>query len=409
MSQISRIYCICGGFGFPIGTASTKRVILIGRALISAGMSYHVWHIGPSPFSENTQRSGVYQDISWEYLSPSIKRPANKWLRMIYFICGCFVLPFRLFRNRRESCVYLYYQGDAINLWVLFVCRILGIPVAQECCEWWPGTNKASRFNRWMYNHIMFRFSDGALPISTLIEMRIRKVAKEGYPILRVPVLVDSDEVYQECDQIPRTQGTDHPYIFWCGMVDGYMRDPQFLIRTLGIIKTKYAMKLNLVLAGPCSDAVRKELIQEASKAGLLQEQIIITGFIQERELFRLATHAAVTLLPLWNDDRSKSRFPTKLGLYIAAGRPIITCGIGEILNFLHDQETALFAPSNDEDTWARTISFAIKDHDLCSCLIKRMQKDILQRVDYRGIGSSLKSFFISLYENNAMKMKRNQ
>ncbi len=394
MLRISRIYCVCGGFGFPIGAASTSRVMLMGRALLSAGVPFHVWHLGPSSFPENTKKSGEYQGISWNYLSPSIERPGNKWLRMLYFLWGGMALPFVLLRCRRNACVYLYYQGDAINLWVLMVCRMLGIPVAQECCEWWPGTPKESRFNRWMYRCIMFRWSAGALPISTLIEKRIREVAREGYPLLRVPILVDAERVRQESSSPPSTPDTGQPYVFWCGAVDGYIRDPLFLIRVLGALGWRQEMRTRLVLAGPCSDAAKIKLMREASDTGLEPTQVVITGYIPENELFRLATHAAAMLLPLWDDDRSRSRFPTKLGLYVAAGRSIVTCAIGEIVHYFQDKETALFALPGDEAGWASTIAALIKDRELCARLVARMEMDVLPRFDYHGVGPELKSFY---------------
>ena len=254
-----------------------------------------------------------------------------------------------------------------------------------------------------MYQHIMFRLSTGALPISTLIEKRIREISGKEYPLLRIPVLMDTNEVRQEFSQTPMTLGSELPYIFWCGTVDGYIRDPLFLIRVQGVMIQKYAIKTRLVIAGPCSNAARKELLNEVSKAGLEPGDVIITGYIPENELFRLTTHAEATLLPLWDDDRSKTRFPTKLGLYVAAGRPIVTSTIGEIPHFLKDKETALFATANDEQSWAGKIASLIKNQDLSAQLVKRMHEDeVLQRIDYRKISSALGLFFNHIYATKA-------
>lgn len=395
------IYCICAGFGFPVGTASTKRIMLLGRALHSVGVPFHVWHIGTSSYPQNVDRKGEQGGISWEYLSPVVRRPDNCWLRALCFIWGFSLLPFKLAKHRQYICVYLYSQGDLINLGVLIVCRMLRIPVAQECCEWWPGTPDEKPFRRWMYHRIMFRWSRGALPISKLIEERIHNLARIDYPTLKVPVLVDVDEVHQERNHPPTTPETDKPYLFWCGMVDGYKRDPLFLIRVLGEMKRLYSLSPLLVLAGPCSVKVNEELLAAASKAGLSQTQISITGFISEAELFRLATHAAVALLPLWDDDRSNSRFPTKLGLYAAAGRPLVTSPIGEILHYLQDKETALFAPAGDECIWAEVIASVMVNPELSSTLVEHMQAYVLPQFEYRNLGPALKDWFGKLHNQN--------
>lgn len=131
-----------------------------------------------------------------------------------------------------------------------------------------------------------------------------------------------------------------------------------------------------------------------ASEAGLEHDQIIATGFIPETELFRLANHAKVALMPLWDDDRSKSRFPTKLGLYAAAGRPVVTSPIGEILHYLQDGETALFAAVGDEVAWADAIAKVLQDEGLACQLSERIQNDFLPRVEYRAVGPTLKEWF---------------
>lgn len=392
-----QVHCVCGGFGFPVGTASSNRIMLIGRALRSEGISFHVWHIGPSSFPDNIHKRGEHSGITWEYLSPSIRRPNSRWLRLLFYLYGCFLLPFYLTPFRRKICIYLYYQGDVIDLWTLLVCRLLNIPVVQECCEWWPGTTEETRFNRWMYNRIMFRWSTGAFPISNLIEGRIRDVACTNYAVLKVPVLVDADEVQKQCDNEPESQWIRKPYIFWCGMVDGYQRDPHFLIRILGKLGTQYGCWPYLVLCGPCSDSVRRELFEAVKKNGLDVDQVVIAGFVPQTELFRLVTHAKVLLLPLWNDERSKSRFPTKMGLYVAAGRPIVSSPIGEIANYLQDGHSALFAPVDDEMAWADCINRLVKDEALCERTARKARSDVLPRVEYRDVGPSLRGFFSNL------------
>jgi glycosyltransferase involved in cell wall biosynthesis len=255
-----------------------------------------------------------------------------------------------------------------------------------------------------MYQNIMFRWSTGALPISKLIEERIKKLARSDYPVLRIPVLVDADEVGRESNQTPTTPGAVHPYLFWCGMVDGYKRDPLYLISVLGEIGRRYALWPRLILGGPCSDTARKELLVSASEAGLEQGQVIATGFLPEKELFRLSTHATVALLPLWNDDRSATRFPTKLGLYAAAGRPVVASPIGEISHYLRDRETVLFASAGDVSAWADAIATLMNDPDLCARLVDRMQSDVLPLFEYRSVGPILKEWFDELYWKRGKK-----
>ena len=391
-----QVHCICNGLGFPLGTASTQRIMLLGRALQESGTPFHVWHIGTSFIPGNTLKKGARDGVTWEYLSPAIDRPDNRLIRYFYFLYGALQLPLRLWPARKNAKVLLYSDGGLLHLWMIACCRMLGIPTAQECCEWWPGTPRQTLLNRWMYRSVIFRWSQGALPISRLIETRIRRSAKAGYPILRIPILVDPAEVMREKERAPQTPGSDQPYLFWCGVLDSYLPDALFLVRVLGCLSRGRINPPRLVLAGPCGEKTREALAEESAKAGLADGQLILTGFIEESEVFRLATHAQLSLLPLWDDDRSQSRFPTKLGLYAAAGRPVVASPIGEIPHFLEDDETALFA-AGDEAAWSRTILRLLEEEGLARKIAVGMEKKFLPQVEFRNFGPSLKSWFENL------------
>jgi glycosyltransferase involved in cell wall biosynthesis len=393
-----KVVCICGGFGFPVGTASTNRILLMGKALAAAGVPLHVLHLGPSACYANTEPCGNCDGVSWEYLSPSVKRPAGRWLRLLYFLWGGLLLPLRLFQFRKKAWAYIYYQGCLLGFWALLWCRLLRLPAVQECCEWWPGTGTSAdnRFARWIYEKIMFRWSAGALPISQLIEERLCKLSRPGYPQLRVPVLVDAQEVRAEDEQAPSTLGTDQPYFLWCGMVDGYMRDPKLLVAALGCLAAQ-GQRPRLVLCGPCSASSREELTVAARGAGLDAAQVVIAGFVSDIELNRLATHAAGLLLPMWDDDRSRTRFPTKLGLYAAAGRPIVSCAVGEIAQFLENNVNALFFPPGDARALAERLRRLLTEPELSERLGATVRRNIAPQFDYRTHGPRLATWYRAL------------
>ena len=81
VAQIAAPYevvCICLGVGLPHGIAATPRVIMVGQALLLAGIRFRVLHCGPSPLAVNTQRSGVFEGIPFEYTS-AVRRPAERF------------------------------------------------------------------------------------------------------------------------------------------------------------------------------------------------------------------------------------------------------------------------------------------------------------------------------------------
>ena len=72
-----QVICVCGGIGFPIGANGAPRIINVGRALQATGIGFRVLHCGPSPAAINTQTSGVYRGVPFEYTT-WLTRPGNE-------------------------------------------------------------------------------------------------------------------------------------------------------------------------------------------------------------------------------------------------------------------------------------------------------------------------------------------
>lgn len=390
----TNVYCVCGGFGFPYGTASAKRIALIGRALTSTGVSFQVFHVGPSPFAGNSRKRGWYKGMGFHYLGPSVRWHGSFVVRGLCYLLGGLELFFRLLACRKEGAVYCYYQGNGMNLWTLLVCWVLKIPVAQEACEWWPGTEHETVFSKWMYTKVMFRLSRGALPISKLIEQRIKTVASPSYKICSVPVLVDP-EANAGCDPRPLDR-PQQPVFVWCGMVDGYKRDVFFLIDALALLRSEAGKKSVLMIIGPCSDSMRSALLSYADVKHVSRERIDIRGYVTDEELWGHCAKAQALLMPMWGDDRSSSRFPTKLGQYLAAQRPVVTCAVGEVRRFLSDDTAFLYTPG-DLESLAHALERCMGDPAQVGNIVRRATTSVLPRLDYRPYGPVINRFFKGL------------
>lgn len=390
------VVCICGGFGFPVGVASSKRILLIGRGLVEEGADFEVLHIGPSAIPENTERSGEVGGVRFKYLSPSVRASKYWWVRVLCYLWGAIALPAALWR-RAPSVVYIYYQGGLMNLWALCCSRILGIIAVQEACEWWPDTPKKSSINSFLYRYVMFRLSSGALVISPGIAERIHKVSTRNYSQIRIPVLVDPFE-----EQCPRGPEIDLSCksrftLLWCGAVHAYLDDVRFLIDALYRVTSCYKVDAVLRVCGPCDELLKEKLTEYASQRCIDVGHIHFTGFVSDCFLWQYCVNADALVMPLWNDDRSVTRFPTKMGLYVAAGSPIVTAAVGAIPDYLDHEETALFYEPGDSDSLAKSIYRLANERELGKKLSENASRTVLSRLDYRTHGKRLKDWLSSL------------
>lgn len=387
------VVCICGGIGFPKGGASSHRILHLGKGLIEAGVQFKVLHIGPSVVAENASASGRYSGIEYQYLPSVVKASPRRLIRMLYYGIGGILLPFRLFCYHRSSIAYIYYQGSILGLWAMLCCKLLRVPLIQEACEWWVGVDKASRFVRFMYLRVMFRWSDCALAISKSIEERIKQVSAPKYPVFRLPVLIDVNRVSLDTAiRKSRLIPTD-PYFLWCGSLDAYKEETLFLLKAFRLVKVHKTCSAKLVLVGPTSDWTRRQMEANLNDESLSHSDVLLPGYVAESDLQALAQTARALLLPMWNNPRSQTRFPTKAGLYVSAGRPIITAAVGSIAEHFDDRETAMFYTVGSADSMGDVMVRLLEDPALADLIGREARMSVLPKFDYREQGRRFRTW----------------
>ncbi|MCU1275614.1 MAG: hypothetical protein JWO48_3045 [Bryobacterales bacterium] len=394
-----QVICVCGGHGLPL-SAVEARIVNIGKALQAAGVAFRLLHCGPSPIPLNTRRSGVYQGISFQYTTP-VRRPENFAARLFVYLWGITELTLRLFRLRflcARTAIYLYIMDGPLYLYVACVCRLLGFPIVQEMCEWFPSFRR-SAFSDWLYRKPIFAMATGILVISRLIDRRVRErsvVANPGLQIYWLPSLVDSHR-FVEASPLEDNGTETVPNFVWCGI--GYTEDILFLVRVLALVNHEgYRCKLRVLSAafvgwGP--DMIR----DYAREHGLPPDAIHLMGCVDDRTLESCYKSATALLLPLWDDERSRTRMPNKLAEYLASGRPVITCGVGDLLDFLADGVNAYLSKPGDERNFADNMMAVLRDPCRATQIGAHGQRTCIERMDYRSQIDGLAGYFINCIE----------
>ena len=388
------VICICGGYGFPLGNASAARITIVGKTLLQEGINFSLLHCGPSPSSINNQKSGVYEGIPFEYTT-SVRRPQNWFARVLVYVWALVGLTIRLARssNRSNTLVYLYVSDSPLNLYAGCLCRLLGIPVVQELCEWLPSEPTCSAFNRWLHKKPIFKLATGALVISKAIEERVRKRSRElNVPLLvhRLPSIVDAKRF---ADATPTSDGVAEriPHFAYCG---SWLKDVFFVLRALAVVKHRgYECKLAII--GEWAESRRDAILQQARENGL-SDNVVLTGVLDERALEASYKAAAGLLAPLWDDDRSKTRLPNKISEYLASGRPVIACKVGDLTDFLVDNVNAFLAEPGDETDFAEKMIALLSDPDRAEQIGAAGQQACMAYLDYRAHIPQLTKFFLA-------------
>ena len=411
--------CVCGCEGYPYGFGGTSRITLVGKALQAAGLKFHILHCGPSPLVANTRRRGIHEGISFEYTT-SLARPENKVARLLVYAWAGMGLALKLVRLRgaqQQIIVYLYAMSGPFNLIAGVLCQSLGIPLIQDMCEWWAEDPKCSALTRWLFRRRMFRASTGLLVISKAIENRARERAAKINPrlaIYRLPTVVDFDRFAVAL--MPSEPAKNHiPNFVWCGTIDGWLADVMFLLSALAQVRRSRPCRLTLI--GRYSDAKAATIKQKAASLGLSvvdrfsgsangsllpRGDVCLTGWVDEANLLSCFRDAAALLLPLWDDVPSRTRMPNKLGEYLASGKPVITCSVGDLTDFLVDGVNASLAKPGDSLDFADRMLAMLDDPEMAARIGAAGRQICAQHLDYRAHASHLARFFEDCLEQPA-------
>jgi glycosyltransferase involved in cell wall biosynthesis len=100
------------------------------------------------------------------------------------------------------------------------------------------------------------------------------------------------------------------------------------------------------------------ELINELQ----LQDKIEYVGELRREEIPDFIINAELLLLPRPDSRQAEGGFPTKLGEYLASGNPVCATKVGEIPDYLVDNESAFLANPGDIDSFAYAIDRALSD-----------------------------------------------
>lgn len=345
-------------FGFPEGMAATNRVRLLGRALIEQGACVRVMctRVSERPGEEHNRRViGTADGIAFLYTPGTTVRSDSFFARRCREAKGYIAALHELARLRRRGeldCVYLAAipEGWRPSVWLLV--RWLGhldTPVVAELNElpgdvdWLPGGIRS------LPGGLSRRLSHlagvtGAVAISMwLAEWATAEATRiaRAIPVVEVPIVVDAGE--QEVTPYPR----GGPPTFVYSASSGYGRAVTLILKAMQRVWRRYP-DCRLIVTGMNPDTVAGLVAREGLQAAVDDGRVAGVGYVDRARLLKLFRDASALVIPLFDDLRSRARFPTKIGEYLVSARPVVTTSVGEIERLFLDGETAYVCPPGD-------------------------------------------------------------
>ena len=274
---------------------------------------------------------------------------------------------------RMASCysvVFVYGPGWIFKLSTMTASKIRGKRVATELNEKPYSIEGGSRrdilrdlfkpFHKVCLTKIVFPKFDGFIVISEPLARYTRFYGKDKAIICKVPILVDF-ELYQkkvgkpDChlSYIVNTASlNDHK--------DGIINVFKALTRVIN-----RGFDLHFYLTSRVSP---KELLIEIDtiiSENKLEGRVTFLDGLDEETLLSYQAHCSMLVLNKVETEQNRYNFATKLGEFLALGKPVITTAIGEVKHYLKDNISCLYVDPSNEIEISDAIIRLLKDESL--------------------------------------------
>ena len=367
---------------FPNGMAGTSRLRLLSRALVESGADVLVLCSQASerpPQVENTALRGEVQGVRFEYMTWTTARHDSLFMRRIIAGWGWVHTAWKLAGLRWSGHADVaYVWPDAAPRWHHLagqvVLRALSTPGVWELNEK-PWSLTPPTIVRRLWSPLAGMA--GVVPISGFLTEWVGDEARRlrrFVEIIEVPIVVDVEE--QPLSDYP--VGDPRTVVFAGSPV--YGKTIRFIFTAMQRV-WKEVPDCRLVVAGANEGDPRALWLYEEARQ---EPRICVPGYVDREELLALYRQASALLIPMFENANAIARFPTKLGEYLASGRPVVTSAVGEVPRFLQDGLSAIVCAPGDADAYAEAILALLRDPGTAAAIGREGRRVAEERFDYR-------------------------
>lgn len=405
MKRMPCIIIVGGTWGFPYGMASSRRVALLARALISTGYRVEVIHttISERPGNViNKEPEGYFKGIHFQYATgTTIASPSFLIRRVVQFKGKLKTISLirQISKGYDLKGIIIYSrQINAVAI-ISLVGKLLNVSVVLELNEWPVARKRISSFRHLMANAFCSLspfMVDGCIVISRFIEKKIRAIRPSlSRNLFYIPILVDVEDGIPPVSLLSISENDrieEGKYILFSGSLD-YIDTIEFILNSFSNVLRKHN-KCRLIITGKASISHNTETIIKLIRMKDLIDRVQLTGYIPRKELIILQKGAECLLAPLENDDQSNARMPTKIAEYLLTGKPVITSSIGEISNYLTDRENAYVCPPENVTSFSEAILNVLENSEEALEIGKRGREVTMNFFDFRSYADLLCQLF---------------
>lgn len=393
--KIKKIY-IFTSEPFPMGMAATNRIISYAKGFIFNEREVEIICFRKTDDKKNIKNvktKGVYEGIKFRYLTRNTIKSKLFFLKRVDDIYGYINLFAFSILNLNSSSLSIYYSHHTVPAFILFIVNLAkgGVLLKEE--NEYPRLRLRSKnlVERALFLRLHYHLFNGYLLITNALVEYFSKEISKTKPKLHVPMMVDFERFDKK-----RLIKTKRKEIVYCGILSAKKDGVDILIRAFKDLSDR-DLEFTLSLYGQARSEKSLNKFLLLVKELDLEQKVSFYGQINRDELTEKILDATVLAFPRPDSIQARNGFSTKLGEYLATGNPVIATNVGEISNYLTDNENIFLTKPGDVSSYSEKLISVINNYEAAKKVAKNGQD--FARIHFNNFKQS--QMVISFVESN--------
>jgi len=356
---------------FPVGLATTNRILSYCKGFLHYGYQPEVFCIRPTEYYNNVLNKsvkGTFNDVKYAYPGGTTIRVASFWERRKNDLFAKYAAIRLLYKNlKKGEVLFIIFYGNCISfeLSSIFFSKLFKIRIYKEENEhpatFFQGSTIFFTFlKKWFIINKLYLYYSGIFVMTKPLRDFFLTKGLPDRKILVVPHTIEQEKfeigIYNSKMSLP------NDYIAYLGPLNQQKDGILTLVESFTEVAAKYP-EMHLIIAGVGTQQEKNELSSLITQLHLA-ERVHYLGHISSNEIPAFFHGAKLLASCRSKSFQNEYNFPTKVMEYLATGKPTVTTVPGELAFYLKDRVNAFVADMDDANTVASKMLEALQDYD---------------------------------------------
>lgn len=367
-----QIQCIVSSNPFYESTAGANRIRGLIEGLLSNGIKCEFLIYGG--LNTSVERENCYfeynnPNLVFTYLTDFVQDTLwkRRFYKYVYSIIDNLLIKNKLLKLVNDNKQIIWVSNDLFLFQFFHVLKAKNPSLKlfmeiSEYFDFYKSQNipfyllKQYKKHENYFNNIFINDLSACALMTKNIFSQFDSYKKENLSLLHLPMTVDFERFNGSKDILDNFKS---PYIAFVGVMDNKKDGVSILIEAFHKIKYKYPNYSVYLVGGWNYDTPQHlKLINEFQ----LTDRVHWMKEYPRDLIPNIICNADLLVLPRPDSKQAQGGFPTKLGEYLASGVPVCATTVGEIPDYLVDNESVFFAEPGSIESFAEAMDRALSD-----------------------------------------------